>query len=424
MEVSMKEVLRRAGWGCLAGALFATTVQAGTIVGTSLIPNDATADATTGLSTGSTYTHLLDWSSNLGANVATVNGVVFDEGVFSVPGSYSISATHNAASNNNTGVPSGSGVHNLLQDFRHTGGGGTSTARFEGLTIGAIYQARFYYRQWNASNDRTHEITFDEGAGVPGSITLNPDAANEARFVSYEYTAVDDGTGSAEPLQVSFAPTGGNDGADSWHFYGFTNEMTGLAGEEPIPGLSTTGVDDNGDPLAVDPAVLDPHYQIITNPDGAGTDAHTHNDSVFPIVSGPWLPNDSDSQWIAPRYESSGAAAGTYVYRTTFDLTGFDPETARLLGTWATDNEGTEIRLNGTSIPVAESWFDEFTSFTVPIGSPFESGLNTLDFVLTNQDVGFTGLHVGSLSGMAVPIPEPGSVALLALAVAFVCRRK
>ena len=38
--------------------------------------------------------------------------------------------------------------------------------------------------------------------------------------------------------------------------------------------------------------------------------------------------------------------AGEYVYRTTFDLTGFDPATVSVSGMWAADDAG-GIRLNG-----------------------------------------------------------------------------
>ena len=39
----------------------------------------------------------------------------------------------------------------------------------------------------------------------------------------------------------------------------------------------------------------------------------------------------------------------SYTYRTTFNLSGFDPTTASLTGQWAADNEGPNVLLNGIS---------------------------------------------------------------------------
>ena len=177
-----------------------------------------------------------------------------------------------------------------------------------------------------------------------------------------------------------------------------------------VAGLFDTGV-------GVNCAVLpdggsDPHYRITVNADGAPLQGIVHDSTVFPIVAGPWVANSALSKWISPRFDSSGAAgfngdggagAGNYIYRTTFDLTGFDLSTVRITGTWATDNEGLALRVNGAATGLTNTaQFPSFTPFSITsANAALVNGVNTLEFVVQNQDAagGYTGLRVQGLQG-------------------------
>jgi len=178
-----------------------------------------------------------------------------------------------------------------------------------------------------------------------------------------------------------------------------------------IPGLFNTGVDDNGDPLPGGVGSIDPHYTITENPNGTGPDARVED-----AIPGAWVPNSSTSQWIGPDFDTAASAGGDYSYETTFDLTGFYPATAEISGVWATDNAGLDILLNGVVVHSGNGGYGLLTGFTIPIGSPFVEGINTLTFRLNNAGVGYTGLRVEDLVGTAVRIPEPSSILLLGLA--------
>jgi hypothetical protein len=168
-----------------------------------------------------------------------------------------------------------------------------------------------------------------------------------------------------------------------------------------------TGVGSDGKALA--DGEIDPHYEITVNPDGLGDDAIVQDSTVFPIVTGPWLPNTEVCKWIGPRFETSAAAAGDYVYTTTLDLTGFDPATVVLAGQWSSDNVGLDMNLNGASLGIGNgAQFGGYTSFKITSG--FKEGLNTLDFILNNASAGYTGLRVNSLRAGGVrsgPRPRP-----------------
>jgi hypothetical protein len=170
---------------------------------------------------------------------------------------------------------------------------------------------------------------------------------------------------------------------------------------EPLPGLYNTGVGD--DRMVLEDYTLDPHYQLILNADGGGLEPVVQDSLVFPIVTGPWVPNSDTSKWIGPRGETSAAAGGDYVYRLVLDLTGLDPATAFITGRWSTDNVGLDILLNGVSTGVKnDAQFGGYTDFRLVRG--FLSGANTLDFKLNNSDpvAGYTGLRVEGLRGGAV----------------------
>jgi hypothetical protein len=193
---------------------------------------------------------------------------------------------------------------------------------------------------------------------------------------------------------------------------------------DPIPTLFNTGVDNNR--MLLPGGAVDPHYSLITSPDAAfpGPSAFVVNDNGIGLVNGPYIANGPNSKWIAPRADNADNAAGNYVYRTTFDLTGFDPASASITGQWAEDNSGVNILLNGVSTGISQPnplGFFSFSSFAISSG--FVSGINTLDFVVFNQPGGFpnpTGFRA-ELSGTAnvvsgpgpAGVPEPSSFALL-----------
>jgi hypothetical protein len=149
-----------------------------------------------------------------------------------------------------------------------------------------------------------------------------------------------------------------------------------------VPGVFGTGLNDNGELLAA--GEIDPHYTITTSPDVdfPGPDAGVVNDA-WPVQSGVWVLHGPDSKWIAPQGDQSvGNAPGDYVYRTTFNLTGYDPATIQLIGAWAVDNTGTDILVNGTSTGITSGGFASLTPFTISSG--LVAGTNVLQFLVTN----------------------------------------
>ncbi len=151
-------------------------------------------------------------------------------------------------------------------------------------------------------------------------------------------------------------------------------------------------------------------------------------DNVWPIS--PWLANDGVSKWITPTASQGQSfdayGAGSYTYTLSFDLAGYNASTAAFTGRFAADNDAV-VTLNNQVI-ASGTGFTEWTAFAA--GGGFQSGVNTLQFVVNNwaQNGGNpTGLRVEFLSSSVAAVPEPSSYAMLltgALLLGVVARRR
>lgn len=177
---------------------------------------------------------------------------------------------------------------------------------------------------------------------------------------------------------------------------------------DPIAGLFNTGVNASGVGLGgLALGGSDVHYDLT---DLTGLTA----DPVV-VTHTAYVANNASSQWI---WRRGGSGVETYSFTTTFDLTGLDATTAVLNGRWGADNQGLDIKINGTStgislLGVVVGNFNALHGFSISDG--FVSGLNTLEFVIQNN--GGPGAFRAELAGSADPlsVPEPGSLALLGL---------
>ena len=230
---------------------------------------------------------------------------------------------------------------------------------------------------------------------LTATLTLNNVTAADSGDYTCSFTGTGQGTVTSNPARLNFIP-------------------------DRVAGLFDTGFGKNG--AVLPDGAADPHYLITVNPDGAGLiPATVHDSSVFPIVTGPWLANTALSKWIAPQFNTSGsqgegtdagAGPGVYVYRTTFDLTGFSLPSVRITGGWATDNDGLDIRVNGISTGMANP--NQFTTLTPFVldstNATFQTGVNTLEFRVRNATVspGYTGLRVEGMQGFGSMNPGTG----------------
>ncbi|MGD0958299.1 MAG: PEP-CTERM sorting domain-containing protein [Methylomonas sp.] len=187
---------------------------------------------------------------------------------------------------------------------------------------------------------------------------------------------------------------------------------TSHANANSITSLYNTGVDNSSALLAA--KSTDGHYTLVSNANYSpmvttGATIAGNASEGFPY-SGPWLGDNTSSEWIIPGTNASGV--GYFDYQTTFSLAGLNAVTAQITGQWSTDNIGIDIILNGVSLGLTNT--NQFSSWTpFSITSDFVAGLNTLDFIVRNTAVSPTGLRVemsGTAAAISTAVPEPGII--------------
>lgn len=142
-----------------------------------------------------------------------------------------------------------------------------------------------------------------------------------------------------------------------------------------ITGLYNTGVNNIGGLLA--DGAIDSHY-TLTRPGPALDFAKVLAPPIFGV---PWLANGPNSKWIGP----ANVADGEYIYRTTFDLPACLSLSARIEGSWGTDDTAVMYLnpdANFTVAPVASLPNNVSTNYTqltpFSITSGFRAGTNEL----------------------------------------------
>lgn len=202
---------------------------------------------------------------------------------------------------------------------------------------------------------------------------------------------------------------------------------------------STTALADplffpTGDPVG--------HWFVCTNVDPAGDGQFSsfHTNAFVQSVNITYDPARLD--WIADTPGGSHGGVGHwsfFVFRQTFDLTGYDPATANLTIRWGADDSGEIFADRGSWIPAFTLNGGAFVNYPgstpdhriptysyspwVSITSGFVPGLNTIDFYVegNGQTDGF-GLQVQSFT--ASPIPTPTAAAVLSLGGLLATRRR
>ncbi len=179
---------------------------------------------------------------------------------------------------------------------------------------------------------------------------------------------------------------------------------------QAISTLFSSGVGTDGVVLA--PGALDPHYSLTES--AAGTPPPPAIAATVTLNNPSWLANDTTSSWISVTNPGTGRPApGKYSYRTTFDLTGFNPAAAQINLQVAVDNSLTNVAFNGVFTGLGYSNFNAFSG-VFSLTSGFVAGTNTLDFIVSNTGTSTspTGLRVNASGTATKTVPTNTPIVL------------
>jgi hypothetical protein len=180
--------------------------------------------------------------------------------------------------------------------------------------------------------------------------------------------------------------------------------------------VHNTGV--NSSNALVAPGAQAAFWTLSAQPAGGG---QTIGSNPFRYFNINYFSDTATAAWVAPQASGNAGVLGVYTYDLVIDLTGLDPASASISGTFGTDNDGS-ISLNSNP-PVATTGFAAFgtaTAFT--INSGFVAGLNTIHLNVTNGSdptaffVEFTSAAANAVQAQN-PIPAISWPALMALAL-------
>jgi hypothetical protein len=179
----------------------------------------------------------------------------------------------------------------------------------------------------------------------------------------------------------------------------------------PIEGLVNTGVDGLGNVLTS--GSLEQNY-AKAGPAGSAKVIAPH-----PL----WAAAPAGAAWIGVANGDTTSPDGDYAYSIMFDMTGLDLASAMISAQVASDNR-TQVLLNGNLVSFDNGSAGYMQLADLLIEDGFIGGMNTLEFVVTNEPYAGTnpsGLLVANIVGSAmaqVHTPEPSTAALLFLGLA------
>jgi hypothetical protein len=164
------------------------------------------------------------------------------------------------------------------------------------------------------------------------------------------------------------------------------------------------------------------HWEVATVITGTNDVFSSFTDSGF-VTATPYTAGGAPGGWLSNNATATNGPSpySAYVYfhfRQTFDLTGYDPNTAVLQFEYGFDDWSYGFSLNGGSLSEGGSLLGIRASGpTETLSSGFVSELNTLDFYVIGNSV-TDGFRLRTLSFTAQPsdataVPEPATGALL-----------
>jgi hypothetical protein len=148
-----------------------------------------------------------------------------------------------------------------------------------------------------------------------------------------------------------------------------------------------TGVDANGSQLPG--GAPDSHWELVAAPGGTPVPQPAQVLAIPPHE----YASTNNSSWIWATPDGAAPTSDWYTFQLLIDLTGFDPASVLIAGSWGVDNDA-EMRLNGnaavgTGTTLSGGLGTNYTNLNAfQIMGVFQAGVNTFDIAVKNETQG------------------------------------
>ncbi len=193
----------------------------------------------------------------------------------------------------------------------------------------------------------------------------------------------------------------------------------GLAAQAHANSFTIFGTGEDASGAFLPEGAVDQNYTITSYPGVVGAPLPAYVEDLSPNPF--WPGTVSSGSTLYPDV----AGTGWYTYTTRFNLAAYDPADITLTGYWAADDAMDGVYLNGVrATGTVYQWgWPAWQDFTMSSG--FQTGLNTLSFVVDQADNYWDYIHVSDMT-LTTSVPEPSAILLFGLGLiglAFLGRR-
>ncbi|PWU16274.1 MAG: hypothetical protein C5B50_13910 [Verrucomicrobia bacterium] len=171
----------------------------------------------------------------------------------------------------------------------------------------------------------------------------------------------------------------------------------------PVMGVYSTGIGSGGTSLPG--GSTDPHWTLVGTVTGAATVLSAGS------TYSQWSPDTTNSSWVGVGDSANQPTNLPYSFNQTFNISGFDPATLVLWGTWWGD-DSTSLLLNGHVITNSPFNATGIPWYVDGLSGWFFSGTNTLSIAMNSADGVYDGVRIEVLGfiGQLLPCTNPPSI--------------
>ncbi|MGE4285516.1 MAG: LamG-like jellyroll fold domain-containing protein, partial [Phycisphaerae bacterium] len=288
-------------------------------------------DSDSGISAGKLYTHKVNFNASEAATTV-INGVPFENDTDRIGNGWTLENALGAA----TGTHQVGGDGGSLASSIYYGKDPLAVLTLTGLEPGTEYVMTQYTRGWGDTGGREVRLITSPD-GLTTTLDGNLEGNEIGHLFKYRYTAPENGE-----MSITFDPVT----EDSWHHYGFSNEvyLPVYADPTPLPGAQVNY--DVELSWVVNGEVSNPSYNLRVATDPNMIDIAVNQTGLTETALTPYLNSDTNYFW---QVDVLDGAEIVYTSPIWDFITKLPPDAEKVLEWKFDDPNGTDVVQTGTA---------------------------------------------------------------------------